>query len=173
MARTRNDQLYNGSAAYDMHYLTQTAAPEIRREGLPEDRPLLINGRHVKAKVAIAPLSVFGMMVAVCMLILVVFGYVQLYEASERVSSLKSELSDLRQEQVVLESLYEGGIDLDAIEEQAGVMGLAVPDREQVVYLNLVGSDKAEIYSTQRETLFSRIVRAIETSAGGLVEYLS
>ena len=173
MARTRNDQLYNGSAAYDMHYLTQTAAPEIRREGLPQDRPLPMNGRHVKAKLAIAPLSVFGMMVAVCMLILVVFGYVQLYEASEHVSSLKSELSDLRQEQVVLESLYEGGIDLNVIETQAGTMGFAVPEREQIVYLNLVGSDKAEIYSTQRENIVSRVIRAIETSAGGLVEYLS
>ena len=107
------------------------------------------------------------------MLILVVFGYVQLYEASEQVSSLKSQLSNLRQEQVVLESLYEGGIDLDMIEVQAGEMGFAVPEREQIVYLNLVGSDKAEIYSVAKENIFQRVIRAIETSAGGLVEYLS
>lgn len=173
MARPGENQLYNGSAAYDMHYLTSSAAPEIERQGLPEDRPLPLNHRHVKAKLAIAPVSVFGMMVAVCMLILVVFGYVQLYEASEQVSSLKSQLSNLRQEQVVLESLYEGGIDLDMIEVQAGEMGFAVPEREQIVYLNLVGSDKAEIYSVAKENIFQRVIRAIETSAGGLVEYLS
>lgn len=173
MARANVDRLYNGSAAYDMHYLAGNAAPEIERHGLPEDRPLPLNHRHVKAKVAIAPLSVFGVMVAVCMLVLVVFGYVQLYEASERVSSMKSELSALRQEQVVLESLYEGGIDLDMIELQASEMGFGVPDREQIVYLNLVGSDKAEIYSTQHDNIFQRVIKAIETSASGLVEYLS
>lgn len=173
MAASKKDQLYNGSAAYDLYALTGSTAPEIERQGLPEDRPLPLNHRHVKAKVAIAPVSVFGMMVAVCMLILVVFGYVQLYEASERVSTLKSQLSDLRQEQVVLESLYEGGIDLDMIEAQAGEMGFAVPERDQIVYLNLVGSDKAEIYQTEHENIFQRVINAIETSAGGLVEYLS
>lgn len=173
MARANTDRMYNGSAAYDLHRFGGSAAPQIERRGLPEDRPLPVNERHVKAKVAIAPVSVFGLMVTVCMLILVVFGYVQLYEATERVSSLKSELSNLRQEQVVLESLYEGGIDLDYIETQADAMGFSVPDREQVVYLNLVGSDKAEIYSTEKESVFHRVIHAVETSAGGLVEYLS
>ena len=173
MARTNTDRLYNGSAAYDMHGYYGSAAPQIERRGLPEERTLRQDERHVRAKVAIAPVSVFGLLVTVCMLILVVFGYVQLYEATEHVSSLKSELSDLRQEQVVLESLYEGSIDLDYIEAQAGAMGFAVPDREQVVYLNLVGSDKAEIYSVEKENIFRRIIGAVETSAGGLVEYLS
>ena len=173
MARAKTDQMYNGSAAYDLHQFYGTAAPRIERRGLPEDRPLPVNERHVKAKVAIAPVSVFGLLVTVCMLILVVFGYVQLYEATERVSSLKSELSDLRQEQVVLESLYEGGIDLDYIETQAGAMGFAVPEREQVVYLNLVGSDKAEIYSVEKDNVFGRIIRAVESGASGLVEYLT
>ena len=107
------------------------------------------------------------------MLILVVFGYVQLYEATERVSSLQSELSSLQQEQVVLESLYEGGIDLDYIEERAAELGMSVPTREQTVYLNLSGSDKAEIYTVEKTNIFQRIIQAIETSASGLVEYLS
>lgn len=172
MARTNTERLYNGSAAYDLHYYGN-AAPQIERRGLPEERSLPRDERHVKAKVSIAPVSVFGLLVTVCMLILVVFGYVQLYEATEHVSSLKSELSNLRQEQVVLESLYEGGIDLDYIEAQAGAMGFAVPEREQIVYLNLVGNDKAEIYSVEKENIFQRVLHALETSAGGLVEYLS
>lgn len=173
MARANIDQMYNGSAAYDLQHFSGTAAPQIDHQGLPEDRPLPYQHRHVKVKTAIAPISVLGLMVTACMLILVVFGYVQLYEATERVSDLKSQLSDLRQEQVVLESLYEGGIDLDAIEAQAATMGFAVPEREQVVYLNLTGSDKAEIYTVEKENIFQRVIHAIETSAGGLVEYLS
>ncbi|MBP3633216.1 MAG: hypothetical protein J6J43_01430 [Oscillospiraceae bacterium] len=173
MARANIDQMYNGSAAYDLQHFGGTAAPQIDHQGLPEDRPLPYQHRHVKVKTAIAPISVLGLMVTACMLILVVFGYVQLYEATERVSDLKSQLSDLRQEQVVLESLYEGGIDLDAVEAQAATMGFAVPEREQVVYLNLTGSDKAEIYTVEKENIFQRVIHAIEISAGGLVEYLS
>lgn len=166
-------QLYNGSAAYDLYRTNGTAAPKIDHPGLPEEREYLDTHKRIKAKAVVAPFSVVGLMVTACMLILVIFGYVQLYEATETVSSLKSQLSDLRQEQVVLESLYEGGIDLDYIEAQAGAMGFAVPQREQIVYLNLAGTDKAEIYAVQKDNIFQRVVKAIEASAAGLVEYLS
>lgn len=163
-------QLYNGSAAYDLYH-GGTAAPKIEHPGLPEEH--YESHKKVKAKAAVAPFSIFGLMVTACMLILVIFGYVQLYEATENVSSLKSQLSDLRQEQVVLESLYEGGIDLDYIEAQAGLMGFSVPEREQIVYLNLTGTDRAEIYTVHKDNMFTRVVKAIESSAAGLVEYLS
>ena len=179
MARSNNAyQIYNGSAAYDL-YKKETyeyygnAAPEIQRQGLPEERILPEKRQRVKVKAAVAPFAVVGLMVVACMLILVVFGYVQLYEATERVSSLKSELNTLQQEQVILESLYESGIDLDYIELRASELGLSVPTREQTVYLNLTGSDRAEIYTVEKSSLFQRIVQAIETSASGLVEYLS
>lgn len=173
MANARTDRLYNGSAAYDLYRANGTAAPQIDHPGLPEERELPRSYRRVRAKTAIAPLSVIGTMVAACMLILVVFGYVQLYEATQHVSDLKSELSELRQEQIVLESLYEGGIDLDYIETQADAMGFAVPERDQIVYLNLTGTDKAEIYTVQKDNIFQRVIKAIENSAAGLVEYLS
>ena len=122
MARSNNVyQIYNGSAAYDL-YQKETydfygnAAPEIQRQGLPEERILPEKRQRVKVKAAVAPFALVGLMVVACMLILVVFGYVQLYEATERVSNLKSELNTLQQEQVILESLYESGIDLDYIE---------------------------------------------------------
>ena len=102
-----------------------------------------------------------------------VFGYVQLYEASERVSSLQSELSELQEQQVVLESLYEEGIDLPYIEERAAELGLSLPTKDQTVYLNLSGSDQAEIYASESTNIFQRILQAIERSASGLVEYLS
>jgi len=173
MARENTERLYNGSAAYDLYHVGGSAAPQIEHPGLPEEREVPQAQRRVKVKAAIAPLSVIGTMVAACMLILVVFGYVQLYEATQKVSSLKSELSELRQEQVVLESLYEGGIDLDSIEAEAELMGFGVPEREQIVYLNLVGTDRAEIYTVEKENIFQRVISAIENSAAGLVEYLS
>ena len=107
------------------------------------------------------------------MLILVVFGYVQLYEATQKVSGLESELTALMKEQVILESLYEGGIDLDYVENRAAELGFSVPAKEQTVYLNLSGSDKAEIYHVEKTSFIQRVIQAIQSSASGLVEYLS
>ena len=120
-----------------------------------------------------SPVAVVGLLAVTCMLILVVFGYVQLYEASEEVSSLQSELSELQERQVVLQSLYEEGIDLDYDEERAAELGLRMPTKEQTVYINLAGSDQAEIYTSEQTNIFQRILQAIERSASGLVEYLS
>ena len=170
--------LYGSSAAYDLYRYNEytysgSAAPEIQHPGLPEERIVPERVRRVKAKTAVAPFAVVGLMVAACMLILVVFGYVQLYEATEHVSNLKSELSGLQEDQAVLESLYEGSIDLPKIEARAAELGLMTPSREQTVYVNLSGSDRAEIYQTEHLNMFQRIIQAIESSATGLVEYLS
>lgn len=173
MARNNVYQLYNGSAAYDLYEYQGNTAPQIQSPGLPEERVLPEKRQRVKVKATVAPFAVLGMMVVACMLILVVFGYVQLYEATERVSGLESELSSLRQEQVVLESLYESSIDLDYIEQWAAELGMGLPTQEQTVYLNLTGTDRAEIYTVEKSNIFQRIIQAIESSASGLVEYLS
>jgi len=170
--------LYGSSAAYDLyrydaHDYNGSAAPEIQHPGLPEERSVPQRIRRVKAKTAIAPFAVVGLMVAACMLVLVVFGYVQLYEATEQVSVLENQLAGLQKEQAVLESLYEGSIDLNYIEARAAEMGLVAPSREQTVYVNLTGSDRAEIYESEHLSLIQRILQAFESSASGLVEYLS
>ncbi len=164
---------YNGSAAYDYYAYTGAAAPEIQSPGLPEERTQPQKKRRVKVKAVISPVAVAGLAISACMLILVVFGYVQLYEATERVSGLQSELESLQSDQVVLESLYEGSIDLAYIEERAAELGLSAPTTGQTVYINLSGEDRAEIYSTEKVGLIGKIIRAIESSASGLVEYLS
>ena len=109
MARDLQDsELYNGSAAYQIYPDYQgTAAPEIEHQGLPEERRLPQKKKRVKAKSAVSPFAVVGLAVVTCLIILVIFGYVQLYEASEQVSTLESQLSSLQEDQVVLESLYE------------------------------------------------------------------
>jgi len=118
-------------------------------------------------------MALVGLMVVACMLILVIFGYVQLYEATEKVSKLENELSSLMQQQVILESLYEGGIDLDYVEQRAAELGYSVPAKDQTVYLNLSGADKAEIYTAEDANFIQRVIQAIRSSASGLVEYLS
>lgn len=175
MARNANQNgIFNGSAAYDLNrYYGGNAAPKVRPQGLPEEHYVPERYRRVKDKAAIAPFGLVGLLVVACMLVLVVFGYVQVYEASDRVSTLKSELTSLREDRAVLESLYEGSIDMAEVELAAAELGLSIPTREQTVYVNLAGGDCAEVYQPQRMNLIERILNAFQSSAGGLVEYLS
>lgn len=179
MAKDRTPlNLYGSSAAYDLYQYERqdfggSAAPEIGHPGLPDEQLLPRRERRVKAKTAVAPFAVLGLLLAACMLILVIFGYVQLYEATEYVNRLESELSSLQEDQAVLESLYEGSIDLDYVQERAAELGLVTPSREQTVYVDLSGSDRAELYESEHLNFFQRILQAIENSASGLVEYLS
>lgn len=179
MARkTDRNSIYNGSAAYDMYGIRNyeyygNTAPEIQHPGLPDERALPKRQKRVKAKTTVAPLAIFGILLVACMLVLVVFGYVQLYEATDRVSKLESSLSTLTKEQAVLQSLYEGSIDLEYMKSKATELGFAAPREEQTVYLNLSGTDTAEIYPVEKTNFLQRVLQAIKSSAAGLVEYLS
>ena len=50
---------------------------------LPQEAPQ--KRQRVRARTAIAPFTILGAAITACMMILVIFGYVQLFEASSRV----------------------------------------------------------------------------------------
>ena len=165
----------NGAAAYDVYsvnFKSNAAQPLERPQHLPDEQPLPERERRVRAKIAVAPFTLFGMLAAACMLVLVIFGYVQLYEATTEVSRLQSRLQELNAQQTLLRSKYEGKIDLDTIERRAQELGLHAPESEQIVYLNLSGSDRAEIYQQSKTSLIGEIVQTIEQSVSSLIAYL-
>ena len=77
-----------------------------------------------------------------------------------------------QEEQLLLQSKYEGKIDLAGIEEQAETLGLRKPSQEQIVYVNLAGTDQAEIYKTEKSSILSEIIGAVEQSISDLIAYL-
>lgn len=175
MAAERNPYYgTNGAAAYDVYASNTVRRPvrEPERQGLPQEQPLPQKRQRVHAKTAVAPFSVFGVAIAACMMILVIFGYVQLFEASSRVSRLESQLKSLQAEQLLLQSKYEGKIDLAAIEEKAAEMGLKKPSQEQIVYVSLSGTDQAEIYRTDKSSILGEIIGAVDQSISDLIAYL-
>ena len=107
------------------------------------------------------------------MLVLVIFGYVQLYEATSQVGRLETTLEKLQEEKTNLHSVYEGKIDLSHIEERAAELGMRQPENGQMRYVNLTGSDKAEIITQEPHSLLGDIAAAIKDSVSGLVAYLS
>ena len=174
MADRRTQYHTNGAAAYDVYAWNQSTAPQRRPEPqhLPEERPLPQKRQRVKARTALAPFTVVGMLAVACMLVLVVFGYVQLFEATSEVSKLENQLSALQSQQTQLQSRYEARIDLDAISAEAGTLGLSKPSQEQIVYLDLSGADRAEIYQEEKTSVVSEILSAMEQSVSGLIAYL-
>lgn len=179
MAAENRRYTTNGAAAYNVYSNTYAdgrydgnAARRPERQGLPEERAVPRRQERVKVKTAVAPFTLFGMAAAVMMLVLVIFGYVQLFEATTRVGELQSQLKQLNTEQTLLESKYESKIDLKVVQERAEKLGMTMPKEEQVVYISLAGSDRAEIFEEEKTNIVSEIVQAVEESVSNLIAYL-
>lgn len=172
MNRSNYSYRTNGAAAYDVRAYGN-AAPEIQRPRLPQERQQPVRRVRVKAKLAISPFGVFGIMAAACMLVLVIFGYVQLYEATTQVSDLNAQLAALNEENQTLRTTYESKIDLSAIEKRATELGMIQASAGQTVYLNLSGTDRAEVLQEEQENGLASVFGAIKSSVESLVSYLS
>lgn len=168
--RTRRFEIH-GTAAYDIR---QSAVRKPRPVQLPEERELPpVHVRKVRARLRVSPFSVLGIAVTVFLAVLVVFGYVRLYEASTEVSNLERQLSTLEQERGRLESKYENKVSLAQIEEQAEALGMSKPRSSQTVYLDLGGADRAEITPAEHTNILVMVYSAIRDSIRDFVEYLS
>lgn len=157
----------NGSAAYDIY------SGAVRPLELPEERvePARKRKVKVKAKTAIAPFALVGVIVAVCLLTMVVYGYVQLYEASSQVGELSDQLTELQIENGKLRSNYESAIDLTLIELQAKQLGMKMPSSNQEVYLNISSSDRGEVIAVEKPNVIVQTWEAISESFTGILEY--
>ncbi len=157
----------NGSAAYDIF---STAAQPLE---LPEERkePAHKQKTKVRAKLAIAPFTLVGVLVVVALLTMVIYSYVQLYEASSRVGELTDEVTAIRIENEKLRSAYESGIDLTTIELQAKQLGMRMPSSNQEVYLNISNTDRGEVIAVENENIFARAWEAVTESFTGILEY--
>ena len=175
MADRRAQYHTNGAAAYDVYAWQNTSSAPQRRpepQHLPEERPLPQKQRRVKARTALAPFTLVGVLAVACLLVLVVFGYVQLFEATTEVSNLENQLAALQAQQTQLQSRYEARIDLDSIETAAKDLGLSKPTQDQIIYVDLAGTDRVEIYQEEKTNVVGEIIAAMEESVSGLIAYL-
>lgn len=103
---------------------------------------------------------------------LVISGYVQLYEATSEVADLNDELETVQQEQATLQSQYESKIDLDYVEQVATTqLGMLQPAPNQVVYLDLCEPDHAEIVKAEQTERSANIFSALRDGVTGMIGY--
>ena len=176
MAAERNPYYStNGAAAYDVYSVENTIRQPVRepeRHELPQERELPQKRQRVRARTAVAPFTILGAAISACMMILVIFGYVQLFEATTRVGELQSQLNELTAQQTLLESKYESKIDLKVVQQRAEELGMSAPRDDQVIYVSLSGSDRAEIYEEEKTNILGEIIGAVEESISDLIAYL-
>ncbi len=162
----------NGAAAYDLRTQRGAEAPE--RPKLPEEAPRPQRKVHIKAKTMVSPFAVVGMAAAGFLLVLVIFGYVRLYEATAEVGRLSDQLASVEQSNDALRAQYEGKIDLAAIEERAiHELGMSQPTSSQNVYLDLSGDDRAVIVQEEGPGFFEMLFEACTDGVQDLTAYLS
>ena len=80
MAAERNPYYgTNGAAAYDVYSANTVRQPvrEPERRELPQEAPQ--KRQRVRARTAIAPFTILGAAITACMMILVIFGWMNVY----------------------------------------------------------------------------------------------
>ena len=68
------------------------------------------------------------MLLAGLMLLLVICGYVQLYEATNEVGQLQDEIATLQEKNDRLQSTYDEKVDLNTVESEAAKLGMHKPN---------------------------------------------
>lgn len=166
----------NGSAALkvDAVYQQNTPQPSERPRQLPEQPKRRRTVRKVRTKLAVAPFAFVGSAIALLLLLFVVFSYVRLYEAKSEAGELRTQLSDLNEEQARLRSQYESALDLDRVETRAKELGMRKPGSSQIVYVQVDAGDSAEVYTAPRErNVFERVFDAFKSVFSDALEYFS
>jgi cell division protein FtsL len=157
-------------------YLASTAVPKPRHQALPEERPAVRERKRTvvreKTKSGTSPFTVVGLLTAAFLIMLVIAGYVQLYEATSQVADLNDQLEAAQQNQVALQSQYESKVDLDYVEEVATTqLGMTQPAANQVVYLDISEPDHAEIVVAEEETTSANVFTALWDSVNAIIGY--
>jgi len=173
MARERID----GSAAYDLYRnpWNESTARELELPELPElpqQRPADQEQVIVKARAEISVVAVLGFVVVLALLVMVISGYVRLYELSSAHADLSEELTALQAEQSRLEASYESKLDMDQIEAvAASELGMRVPGDDQIVYLDMSGEDAAVVYDSDSMGV-SSVFQALKNGFSYLTDYI-
>lgn len=72
-----------------------------------------------RIKIFVDPVAMLSIVVAVCMLVAVLTGFVRLKQAKEQVAVMEEYVEDLQAEHTMLTHRYESGYDLDKIRQTA------------------------------------------------------
>lgn len=128
-----------------------------------------------KSRAIAAPrISAFALLVyvtIVALLLMMVYSYMQLNEITIKTSQTQKELTELKKDEIKLKSNIEKRLNLKLIEERAIALGMTKPEREQIIYLDMSGGDRAQVLDGKSES--PAIFSTISTGLAALKDFLS
>ena len=166
--RRRNMTMIYGSLAYDLDTLArerqlEEAGEMPERSGAPQPKAQPRRHPQAQAKTRPSPLLAGGIVLVCALVMVLLFGYVQLTVVSNHVVTIKDQLATLEEEHVSLVTEYEKTFDLATIKAAAEEAGMSKPTSGQVQYIDLSGSDTAVVYGDEP----GMVEKAISSIKGG------
>jgi len=172
MAQTafQNTTFTPGAAARDLYQGGAQQQP--RREQLPQERP--VASPHTRVRPENHLLTVVGCLAAACVLLLVLFSHQRLFEATQELSRMERQLSQLQEEQIKLRSQYDKAVDLAAVERTATTtLGMSRPVSGQTVYLSFTDGERVEVLKKENDSIFAQVSRFVCGAFSDLGAYLT
>lgn len=173
MAQDRRNMEYRtqGSVAYDPSFYV---SEESAARQIPAAKP---HPRHRKQpaarqKMVVSPFALLGIATALLMLVLVLFGYAQVYESASQLGEMRDTVAELQEENRKLQNEYDSSINLEKIETRAKELGMQQPTSKQSVTLHIPAEDTAVIAAQTSTNPFRAAWDAIVETFQGLLEYL-
>ena len=145
-------------------------APEPAR-ALPDEAQAPRTNTIPRRRLKISPVTAIGMLVLALLLVMLVNGFVQYYEATSRVGELQTQLAEENEIISKLRSKYESQIDLKQIEMKAKELGMRQPLQKQTVYINVSGADHTEVLAVDDRGFLARAWDAICEGVDDILEY--
>lgn len=146
------------------------ARPRGRRERETE-RIRAIPRVELRQRQHVSAFSVFGSILVMGMAVLVLVGHIQLTVLSSDTVALKEELEELESQNVILTAQYERMFDLTTVREAAEAAGMSKPSSSQICYLDISGGDSAVVYQKEEDSVFDRVLAALNHGVYSVVEY--
>ena len=178
MANYRHGATY-GSLAYDLDALAREKQldeagklPQKKvRPAQPEVQPVQRRQSAARAAVRPSPVLLLGTVLVVGMVIALMLCYVKLTGISDKVSSIKREISALEEEHVALLTAYERTFDLATVKAAAEAAGMSKPSSGQIQYIDLSGADSVEVYAAGGAAALNGFTEKAESLWAYVLEY--
>ena len=90
---------------------------------------------------------------------------------SDNVSTIKRQISALEDEHIALLTEYEKTFDLATVKTAAEAAGMSKPTSGQIVYIDLSGSDTAEVYAAGGSAALNGLTDKVSQAWAYAVEY--
>ena len=154
--RRSSRPLYNtyGNVAYAPAYDGSAVRAPGREEPLlpqpkvrPRERERTLTRTKVQVREAgeVSPFAVIGFLAVGVLAALLVWSYAQYVVTGDQLVTLRNELTELQEENVLLSAQYEKVFDMERIQEAVGDT-MVRPTNDQIVYLDLSEPDNVILY---------------------------